>query len=128
MAATFTFEQASALLPEARQRIGEVAASVAELQQLTRAIDTGEAAGGAVPEAKALEARISDALGWFEDQGVQVKGVAPALLDFPARAVVDGEETDVLLCWREGEEAIAWYHPPEAGYLGRQPIAQLDHV
>jgi hypothetical protein len=34
----------------------------------------------------------------------------------------------VLLCWREGEEALAWYHPEELGYLGRAPIAELDDV
>ena len=128
MVTTFTFEEASALLPEAQRRIGEVAGLVAELQQLARALEAGSASGSTLPDAKALEARIDEALAWFQTNGVQVKGVAPALLDFPARAVVGGEEVDVLLCWREGEDAIAWYHPPETGYLGREPIAQLDHV
>ena len=124
----FTYESAAALLPEARERIEAVTERSAELQRLALAIRTGDDDEGDVPRAKALEARIDEDLGWFRDQGIEVKGVAPALLDFPARAVADGEEQVVLLCWREGEDALAWYHPVETGYLGRAPIADLDDV
>ncbi len=124
----FDYESASALLPEARRRIGEIAELSASLQQLALAIRSEEVAEGDVPRAKALEAQLDDELGWFREHGVIVKGVAPALLDFPARAVVDGERREVLLCWREGEEALAWYHSEELGYLGRAPIAELDEV
>jgi hypothetical protein len=128
MEPVFTYESAAALLPEARTRIGELAEMSARLQRLALAIRADDAEEGDVPRAKALEARLDDELGWFSDRGIQVKGVAPALLDFPARAVIDGEEVVVLLCWREGEDALAWYHPVELGYLGRAPIAELDEV
>jgi hypothetical protein len=128
MEPAFTYESAAALLPEARERIGAVAERSAELQRLALAIRSGDQDEGDVPRAKALEARLDEDLGWFRDQHIQVKGVAPALLDFPARAVVDGDEQVVLLCWREGEDALAWYHPVETGYLGRAPIADLDDV
>jgi hypothetical protein len=128
MEPAFTYESAAALLPEARERIEAVADRSAELQRLALAIRSGDQDEGDVPRAKALEARLDEDLGWFRDQHIQVKGVAPALLDFPARAVVDGEEQVVLLCWREGEDALAWYHPVETGYLGRAPIADLDEV
>lgn len=119
----FTLEEASALLPEARTRISRVASMTAQLQGISRAVTAGEQSDvGGIPEAKALEARIDEELDWFREHGVQVKGVAPALLDFPARA--GGRQ--VLLCWREGEEDIVSYHPPEAGYLGRRPIEDLD--
>lgn len=124
----YTFESASQLLPEARRRVAALADRSARLQQLALSIRSGEEADGDVPDAKALEAQLDEDLGWFRERGVQVKGVAPALLDFPARAVVDGEERVVLLCWREGEDALAWYHPVETGYLGRAPIAELDEV
>lgn len=128
MESVFTYDTAAALLPEARRRIGDVAELSGRLQQLALAIRADTADEGAVPQAKALEAQLDDELGWFRDQGIQVKGVAPALLDFPARAVVDGEAQVVLLCWREGEDALAWYHPEELGYLGRAPISELDDV
>jgi hypothetical protein len=128
MDALFTFATAAELLPEARRRIADVAELTGRLQRLAVSINAGDAEPGAIAEAKALEARIDEALGWFRGQGVQVKGVAPALLDFPARATIDGQEQVVLLCWREGEPALAWYHPVETGYLGRAPIAELDDV
>jgi hypothetical protein len=40
------------------------------------------------------------------------------LLDFPS--LRDGRE--VYLCWKWGEEDIAFWHEVEAGYGGRQPL------
>ncbi len=118
----FTLEEASALLPEARWRIHEIARQVAELQAIAAAVDQGsDAPSGGVPEAKALDARIHEGLDWFTRQGIQVKGVAPALLDFPA--LVDGRE--LLLCWLQGEDEIGWYHSVETGFVGRAPISEL---
>ncbi len=118
----FTLTEASALLPEARRRIEEVAALSGELRELLMALQKGaDEPPGGIPEAKALEARVHERLEWFDQQGVQVKGIAPALLDFPAR--VSGEE--ILLCWLQGEEGIGWYHTPQAGFLGRAPIDEL---
>ena len=128
MDAPFTYETAAALLPDARRRIAEVAERSATLQRLAMTIRAGDAADGDMPRAKALEAELDDRLGWFRERQVQVKGVAPALLDFPAQAVVAGRHQAVLLCWREGEDALAWWHPVETGYLGRAPIAELDEV
>ena len=115
---TFTLTEANDLLPEARERLERVVAMTRELHELARAVNAGESGQGGVPEAKALEARIDEALGWFRDAGIQVKGIAPALLDFPAE--VDGQT--VLLCWREGEDEITTFHPLETGYIGRQPL------
>jgi hypothetical protein len=28
----------------------------------------------------------------------------------------------VFLCWMDGEESIAWWHPLDSGVKGRQPI------
>ena len=50
--------------------------------------------------------------------GVQVKDLDTGLVDFPAWR--DGEE--VLLCWRLGEDEIAWWHTLDGGFAGRQPL------
>lgn len=115
---TFTPTEANDLLPEARERLDRVVGMTRQLHELARAMNAGESGQGGVPEAKALEARIDEELGWFRDEGIQVKGIAPALLDFPAE--IDGET--VLLCWREGEDEITTYHPLETGYIGRRPL------
>lgn len=128
MATTYTLATARALLPEARERVAAVAATVADLQRLAREAAGPEPPPGAVPAVKAAEAAADDQLGWFRERGIQVKSIAPALLDFPARATRAGEEIDVLLCWREGEDELDHYHPLDTGYLGREPVSTLDRV
>jgi len=73
---------------------------------------------------KALSAMIQD----FErldalihqilDTGAQIKDINSGLLDFPAMR--NGRE--VYLCWKYGEDDIAFWHEVEAGFAGRQPI------
>jgi hypothetical protein len=128
MTHTFTLDEAQALLPEARRRILDAAATLADLRRLTQGLREGREPRTTAGEAAALEGRLEEQLRWFDQHGIQVKGIAPALLDFPARAVRDGEPIDVLLCWRDDEDAIAYYHPPETGYRGREPVAMLDQV
>lgn len=55
-----------------------------------------------------------------QDTGALFKDINLGLLDFPA--LKDGRE--VYLCWKYGEDDIAYWHEVEAGYAGRQPI---DH-
>ena len=52
------------------------------------------------------------------DTGVQIKDINIGLLDFSA--LRDGRE--VYLCWKYGEDDIAFWHEIDAGYAGRQPI------
>jgi hypothetical protein len=115
----YTVEEARRLLPEVLIRAEKVIAVRARLVELRSALERGEASPlGGLPEAKALEARLSEILGWYQAQGLDLKGIAPLLLDFPAR--VDGEA--VLLCWLEGERELRWYHKPEHGFAGRKPL------
>ncbi len=115
----FSVDEARALMPDVHQRVAQIVTLRADLAELTAAIRTGAPSPhGGVAEAKGLEARLHEALGWLRDQGLQVKGFAPVLLDFPA--VLDGD--DVLLCWLEGEPALGWYHRRELGFAGRRPL------
>ncbi len=50
--------------------------------------------------------------------GVMVRGIDPPALDFPAQH----NGRDVMLSWREGERAVAWWYAPEEGPEARQPI------
>jgi hypothetical protein len=55
------------------------------------------------------------------DTGVQVKDINTGLLDFPA--LRNGRE--VCLCWKYGEDSIGYWHEVDAGFAGRQPIADF---
>jgi hypothetical protein len=124
----YTLGEAQALLPEARTRIAEAAALVADLQRLLTQLRAGTAPASTIDQAAVLESGVEVAFGWFERHGVQIKSLVPALLDFPARAIRDGEAVDVLLCWRDDEDTIGYYHLPEGGYGAREPVAFLDRV
>ena len=119
MGRIFTLDQARLLLPGLLARADEVVRARADLVELQSALNAGAATPlGGLPEAKALEARLSELLGWFTAEGLELKSIAPLLLDFPAR--LDG--SDVLLCWLEGERELTWYHKPEHGFAGRRPL------
>ena len=115
----FTLEQARLLMPDLLAKADDVVTARADLVELRIALEQGTASPlGGIPEVKALEARLSEILGWFTAEGLDLKGIAPLLLDFPAR--LHGDE--VLLCWLEGERELRWYHKPEHGFAGRRPI------
>jgi hypothetical protein len=53
-----------------------------------------------------------------QDMGAIIKDVNTGLLDFPA--LKDGRE--VYLCWKYGEQDIAFWHEIEEGFAGRHSI------
>lgn len=73
-----------------------------------------QAASKLVQEFERLEGLVHQIL----ETGALFKDINMGLLDFPAWK--DGHE--VYLCWKYGEEDIAFWHEIEAGYAGRQPI------
>ena len=115
----FTVEEARGVLPEAQARAGKMIAIRADLVELAAALRKGDLSKvGGLPEMKALEARMNELTEWFPARGIEIKGLAPVLLDFPAH--LDGEA--VLLCWLEGEQELGWYHRPDYGFAGRRRI------
>ena len=53
--------------------------------------------------------------------GVQVKDINTGLLDFPAWR----GDHEVYLCWKYGEDKIAFWHEIDAGFAGRRPIEEF---
>jgi len=73
----------------------------------------------AVDQAKGLYESILEEVASVEALGGEVKGVDQGLVDF--WSLRDGE-VEVLLCWKLGEKRCAYFHTPEAGFAGRQPV------
>lgn len=127
----FTRAEANALLPELRRLLGQVSAArrrllqtARELEALERKRDRSNALqlGRNLRETRerlgAAREALRAALDEIVDQGVQVKNVEPALLDFPAWH----EGRIVLLCWRDGEPSVSYWHDLDAGFAGRRPL------
>lgn len=129
---TFTLSEAQTLLPLVEallvktQEAGRKAAEFeAEMQQLSQRIflsgglhvDVASTARRRAEREKALK-EAQDTLAEIDEIGVQVKDLNQGLLDFPC--VLDGET--VLLCWKQGEKEIGFWHTMDAGFAGRQPV------
>ncbi len=62
--------------------------------------------------------RIDALIHQILNTGVQIKDINLGLLDFSA--LRNGQE--VYLCWKYGEDDIAFWHEVDAGFAGRQSI------
>ena len=119
----YTLEEANATLERvvelleglrsARERLGDREAREA-------LSESAPANGGGEPGRTVSEGFLAlrDALTELREREIVLRDLDRGLVDFPA--VRDGEE--VYLCWQEGEEKIAYWHDPEAGFGGRQPL------
>jgi hypothetical protein len=119
----YSLEEASALLPEvaaliqhmrsARDRLGDADARAA----LAAA---GGSNGGGQPGRTVSQGflELRDAMIWLRDREIVLRDLDQGLVDFPT--LRGGAE--VYLCWRDGEDEIAFWHEPEAGFAGRRPL------
>jgi hypothetical protein len=125
----FTLEEALTLLPTVRQLLIEIQDAKRELDGVSAeaerllgltggnghlATDVARARGEVQVAAAKLESLMSE----LDSIGVQLKGIEEGLVDFPS----EREGRVVLLCYRLGEETIAWWHDEDTGFAGRQPL------
>jgi hypothetical protein len=130
-ARSFTPEEANALLPTVRplvERLVAAKGSLDEAQERSDRVASRIAGnGGDLPPRDLAELRdelgrragvLAGIVGELQELGLLVKDLDVGLVDFPA--VREGRE--VLLCWRLGEDAVAYWHGPEDGFAGRRPL------
>lgn len=128
---TFTPEEANALLPTVRPLVEQMVAAKSALDEAQAVADeisrriSGN--GGGLPPARLAElhdqvgkraTELARALDEVQSHGAIVKDLDSGLVDFPS--VRDGRE--VLLCWRLGEDEVAFWHGYDEGFAGRRPI------
>ena len=54
----------------------------------------------------------------LNEQGIVLRDPESGLIDFPARR----EGREIFLCWRLGEDRVAYWHGPDSGFAGRKPL------
>jgi hypothetical protein len=62
--------------------------------------------------------RLRAAIHAVESAGAQIKDLDTGLIDFPTMY----RGVEVCLCWKLGEDAIAFWHSTEEGFRGRKAI------
>ena len=117
----FTVQEAEALLPE-------LGAALIQIRQARQGVLAGAehirrsapANGGGAPGAAYWEATatLRREVEWVLGLGVILRDAESGLVDFPSRR--DGQP--ILLCWRLGEERVAWWHGHDSGFAGRRPL------
>ena len=117
----FTLEEADAMLPELRERLARIRQAretvIDGTQRMGERIeqDGGGVEGSALYEAGRILRAEVEAL---NAAGVVLRDSATGLVDFPSER--DGAA--IFLCWRDGEERVTFWHPPDTGFSGRQPL------
>lgn len=119
----YSLEEANAALPTvsdlivrlraARDRLGDREARAA-LADATPGNGGGEP--GRTVSKGFLEVR--DRLLELQELGVVLRDLERGLVDFPALR----DDREIYLCWEEGENEIAFWHEPDAGFAGRRPL------
>lgn len=120
----FTVSEANAALPEVVKKFEMAKAkkdSVARAQAELEAI-----AAGTIEQYVTAKRRLNTAVTQFyaavetlEETGAVVKDIDQGLLDFPAKMF----DSEVWLCWKYGEDTIAFWHEKETGFGSRKPLA-----
>lgn len=128
----YDVEEATRVLPQVRtlvERIVELGRRLPELQEDQRAASyragranardgDREALARASAALTTAEDDLTDAARGLDELGVQLKDISMGLVDFLSYR--DGEL--VQLCWRLGEDTIAYWHTLHEGFAGRHRL------
>jgi hypothetical protein len=117
----YTLEEARAALPELRERLPRLRHSRRALIDASRRIGEAVAAdGGGVSGGDWFGAQqeLKVELTALAERGIVLRDPESGLVDFPC----EREGRRVLLCWRLGEDDIAWYHETDVGFGSRKPL------
>jgi hypothetical protein len=124
----FTPEEANELLPRLSvlildlqtraNRLRTVAQNLSETDPLLADLDLGALLEHS-PELRGIANEMANIAAQIESFGCFLKDIDRGLLDFPFE--VNGETA--FLCWQFGEPQIIAWHPIEAGFAGRRPLA-----
>ncbi len=122
----FTLAKANSALPLVRRVVKDIVGThsrAADLQGKIEALPTGAKSRSVLQDQ--LETtidRLQELVSELQGIGCELKDYETGLIDFIGRH----KGHDVCLCWKLGEDKIAFFHEITAGFSGRQPVTLLD--
>ncbi|HET8785523.1 MAG TPA: DUF2203 domain-containing protein [Candidatus Limnocylindrales bacterium] len=117
----FDEQEADAALPMLREilpRIRDARRDLIDAAERITAAVASDGGGVAGNEWFAARERLRADLLILAEEGILLRDAETGLVDFPAER--DGRP--VFLCWRLGEDRVAWYHEERAGFANRRPL------
>jgi len=124
----FSLAEAEALLPTLRSVLGEIGAVWDHVRELNPEVQKARDASAFDGFSKAgvdyveSVSHLMFLIHRIKELGVLLKDAEKGLCDFPY--IRQGKV--VYLCWRLGEERIAYWHDIENGFAGRAPLDETD--
>jgi hypothetical protein len=122
----FTPEQANAALPLIRRIVQDIVGTYQSVLEQHARLHTLPESVGSEEAGRLVRARDQGVarLGCLQEEleaiGCELKDPECGLVDFPARR----RGRPVCLCWKLGEERVAYWHELNAGLVGRRPVDQ----
>jgi hypothetical protein len=119
----FTPEEANELLDRVRplveraQRAQRILADP-QKQRHIRSVTASNGGGETARELMASGEALSRVISELEAMDIVLRDPGSGLIDFPAER--DGQP--IYLCWRLGEDHVAWWHGRDIGFAGREPL------
>jgi len=121
----WTYEEAAAALPEVRAQVRRIRELIEEARQHAPRASSGNGAGpssnGESSGAGEGDTELRALVESLQRDGIILRDPDRGLIDFPAQSP-SGRE--YLLCWIDPEDAIEWWHWPDAGFAGRTPLSE----
>ncbi|KAB2878448.1 DUF2203 domain-containing protein [bacterium] len=121
----FTPEEAKELLQTVRPQCERLLKLKSTLDELNYNLYKHEYFGGLGPNGSKFHPpeleELVQIMRFFEKEGVVVKSLQDGLIDFPSLRP-NGEE--VYLCWKAGEDDIAFWHTMDGGFSGRRSMIE----
>lgn len=119
----YTLVEANEALPavqELLERLRRARRLLGDHEARAALAEAAPANGGGEPGRVVSEGflEMRDVLFELREREVVLRDLERGLVDFPAQR--EGEE--IYLCWQEGEGEIGFWHDPDAGFAGRQPL------
>ncbi|MEB3101083.1 DUF2203 domain-containing protein [Ferviditalea candida] len=127
----FTVEEANALIPAVNRdltRLQDITQKFEEKLQIRELLISKKLVFQGSPdvdpvftlecEMDFLQMEANMLIQSIRSKGADLKDIETGLVDFPSK--IGAEE--VLLCWKQGEERIRYYHGLFDGFVGRRPL------
>lgn len=121
----FTLAIANKTLPLVKRIVADIVAAHDHALTLQNKVERLRDGKDQVAAQKTLDTtldRLQDLVDELTDVGCELKDYQTGLIDFIGRH----QGRDVYLCWKLGEDKIAFWHEMNTGFAGRKPVSTLD--
>jgi hypothetical protein len=120
----FKLAEANRSLPLVRRVVTDIVKTHERITNLQASLESAKSKDQS-PIQSQLDRQVEQLQNYVEELheiGCDLKDYQMGLVDFLGRH----RGHDVCLCWKLGEDAIAYWHEIQTGFAGRQPVSVLE--